>query len=189
MLYLLLDVLFLYVPLINEETKRLTLDKRVFRSVGDSRYLIRIYVRIKDGWGKSPALGKLLGLAVCVLPVPQVAILLVLPNTWGSNSLKTLTVLNSLVFFTVLNSLVASKHFHYNTHCNFRQWKLSVKAVFSLRMLFPTKYFSSEGVVNTPVGNTIFLTNRRKFFLISDENTCRKLVGTYYLFRPKISRR
>ncbi|XP_004305207.1 PREDICTED: cyclic nucleotide-gated ion channel 1-like [Fragaria vesca subsp. vesca] len=103
MLYLLLDVLFLYVPLINEEAKCLTLDKRVkiaalvFRSVGDSRYLIRIYVRIKDGWVKSPPLRKLLGLAVCVLPIPQVAILLILPNTRGSNSLKTLTVLNGLV--------------------------------------------------------------------------------------------
>ncbi|PRQ43271.1 hypothetical protein RchiOBHm_Chr3g0466651 [Rosa chinensis] len=50
MLYLLLDPLFLYAPLINENTKCLVLDNRVkiaalfFRSLGDVRYLIRIYL-------------------------------------------------------------------------------------------------------------------------------------------------
>nr|XP_011466570.1 PREDICTED: cyclic nucleotide-gated ion channel 1-like isoform X2 [Fragaria vesca subsp. vesca] len=108
MLYMLLDVLFLYVPLINEEAKCLTLDKRVkiaalvFRSVGDSRYLIRIYVRIKDGWGKSPPLGKLLGLAVCVLPIPQVVVLSFLPNMRGFGSLKIMKFLNSLIVLQYL---------------------------------------------------------------------------------------
>ncbi|KAM5560118.1 cyclic nucleotide-gated ion channel 1-like [Rosa sericea] len=106
MLYLLLDPLFLYAPLINENTKCLVLDNRVkiaalfFRSLGDVRYLIRIYLLIKEGWGKSPSRRKMLRLAsdtVSILPIPQVAILIFLPKMRGSNSLKTMTFLNSLI--------------------------------------------------------------------------------------------
>ncbi|XP_062017555.1 cyclic nucleotide-gated ion channel 1-like isoform X2 [Rosa rugosa] len=106
MLYLFLDPLFLYAPLINEQTKCVVLDNRVkiaalvLRSFGDVCHLIRIYLGIKDGWGKFPSLRKKLRLAndmVSILPIPQVAILIFFPNMRGSNSLKIMTFLNSLV--------------------------------------------------------------------------------------------
>ncbi|KAK9905198.1 hypothetical protein M0R45_000394 [Rubus argutus] len=79
--YMLADPLFLYVPLINEETKCVMLDNRlkiaaiVLRSCGDLRYVQRIYVRIKDGL-QSHSLKKIaMRVAidiVSILPVPQV---------------------------------------------------------------------------------------------------------------------
>ncbi|PRQ32954.1 hypothetical protein RchiOBHm_Chr5g0052111 [Rosa chinensis] len=111
MLYLFLDPLFLYAPLINEQTKCVVFDNRVkiaalvLRSLGDVCHLIRIYLHIKDGWWKSPSLGKKLRLAndtVSILPIPQVAILIFFPNMRGSNSLKTMTFLNSLIVLQYL---------------------------------------------------------------------------------------
>ncbi|KAM5560113.1 hypothetical protein ABKV19_021326 [Rosa sericea] len=106
MLYLFLDPLFMYAPLIDEDNKCLMLHNRVkiaalvLRSVGDVRHLIRIYLHIKDGWGKSSSLKKKLRLAndtVSILPIPQVAILIFFPNMRGFNSLKTMMFLNSLI--------------------------------------------------------------------------------------------
>jgi hypothetical protein len=83
-----LDPLFMYVPLINEDTKCVMLDYRlkiaaiVFRLFGDIKYVFRIYFRIKRGLQESRrrqeshSLMKIpMSVAndmVCILPIPQV---------------------------------------------------------------------------------------------------------------------
>lgn len=81
-IHMLLDPLFLYVPLINEDIKCVTVDNRlkiaalVLRSVSDLRYLVRIIVRIKDGERGFQSLKKIAKSTavdtVSLLPIPQV---------------------------------------------------------------------------------------------------------------------
>lgn len=80
--HVLLDPLLLYVPLINEDNKCVMVDHRlkiaaiVLRSFGDVRYLVRIILRIKDGWRASHSLYKIAMSnaidTVSILPIPQV---------------------------------------------------------------------------------------------------------------------
>ncbi|XP_040372147.1 cyclic nucleotide-gated ion channel 1 isoform X2 [Rosa chinensis] len=106
--YLFLDPLFLYAPLINGDTKCLVLDHRlkitalVFRSWGDLHYLVKMFEGLRR---KSPISKKLSGLAIdtlAILPIPQVTILGFLPKMRGSNSLKTMNVLTSLIVLQYL---------------------------------------------------------------------------------------
>lgn len=79
---MLLDPLFLYVPIINEDIKCVMLDHRlkiaalVLRSYGDVRYVVRIIIRIKKGLQESHSLKKIaITIAmdtVSLLPIPQV---------------------------------------------------------------------------------------------------------------------
>lgn len=77
---LLLDPLFLYAPLINEDTKCLVLDNKlkiialVFRSWGDLRYIFRIF-EVLYCWKKgsiSKNIQELASNMMSVLPIPQV---------------------------------------------------------------------------------------------------------------------
>ncbi|KAL6142118.1 hypothetical protein ACLB2K_060401 [Fragaria x ananassa] len=106
---MLLDPLFLYVPLINEETKCLRPDKAlmtaalILRTITDLRYVSKILHKIKQWWGKYK--GKFIekiGITsnmVAILPIPQVALLVFLPNLRGSGSMTIMKCLNSLIFF------------------------------------------------------------------------------------------
>ncbi|KAK9912779.1 hypothetical protein M0R45_036621 [Rubus argutus] len=118
--YAFLDPLFMYVPFINEETKCVMLDNRlkiaaiILRLFGDLRYVVRIIYRIKEGRQKynylkrnriggtkddqqySDFLKKIVmsvaNDAVCILPVPQVVILIFLPKMRGLSSLKIMKI-------------------------------------------------------------------------------------------------
>nr|XP_011466566.1 PREDICTED: cyclic nucleotide-gated ion channel 1-like isoform X2 [Fragaria vesca subsp. vesca] len=104
---LLLDTLFLYAPLINEDTKCLVLDNKlkiialVFRSWGDLRYIFRIAEVLYDYWhireNKQELASAIASNMMSVLPIPQVAIFYYLPKMRGSNSLKIMKFLNSLI--------------------------------------------------------------------------------------------
>ncbi|KAK9912778.1 hypothetical protein M0R45_036620 [Rubus argutus] len=110
-----LDALFLYVPLINEDTKCVMLDNRlmiaaiILRSVGDLIYVRRIYLRIKhewhhckDGWREWMGIAKK---TICILPVPQVVILTFLPKMRGLKSLKIMKFLSALILLQYLPRL------------------------------------------------------------------------------------
>ncbi|KAL6145985.1 hypothetical protein ACLB2K_056668 [Fragaria x ananassa] len=112
MIHILLDPLFLYVPLINEDIKCVTVDNRlkiaalVLRSVSDLRYLLGIIVRIKDGERDLQSLKKIAKSTavdtVSLLPIPQVVVLSFLPNMRGFSSLKIMKFLNSLIVLQYL---------------------------------------------------------------------------------------
>ncbi|XP_050379460.1 cyclic nucleotide-gated ion channel 1-like [Argentina anserina] len=113
--YLVMDPLFLYAPLINGATKCLVLDNKVkiaalvLRSWGDIRYLLNIFniydnIKHRQWRWKSPnkKMLELAGEMLAVLPIPQVAILVFLPNMRGSNSLKIMKFLNFLILLQYL---------------------------------------------------------------------------------------
>ncbi|KAK9912786.1 hypothetical protein M0R45_036628 [Rubus argutus] len=134
--YAFLDPLFMYVPFINEETKCVMLDNRlkiaaiILRLFGDLRYVVRIIYRIKEGRQKynylkrnriggtkddqqySDFLKKIVmsvaNDAVCILPVPQVVILIFLPKMRGLSSLKIMKFLNSLILLQYCHDFIQS---------------------------------------------------------------------------------
>lgn len=77
-----LDPLFLYIPLIDENTKCLMLDNGlkkialILRTITDFRYILRIFRTIKGGFQESSKIMKIvMNLVidvVAVLPIPQV---------------------------------------------------------------------------------------------------------------------
>ncbi|KAL6138723.1 hypothetical protein ACLB2K_064002 [Fragaria x ananassa] len=111
-IHMLLDPLFLYVPLINEDIKCVMVDNRlkiaalVLRSVSDLRYQVRIIVRTKqDGKRDFQSLKKIAKSTavdtVSHLPIPQVVVLSFLPNM-RVGSLKIMKFLNSLIVLQYL---------------------------------------------------------------------------------------
>ncbi|PRQ43252.1 putative potassium channel, voltage-dependent, EAG/ELK/ERG [Rosa chinensis] len=106
---MLLDPLFLYIPLIKEETKCLMLDKKlmiaalILRIVTDLRYVMKIGSKIKK-WRGSPKeiAGSIATDVVAILPIPQVVVLVFLPRMRSSGSLSIMKFLNSLILFQYL---------------------------------------------------------------------------------------
>ncbi|KAM5560139.1 hypothetical protein ABKV19_021343 [Rosa sericea] len=105
---MLLDPLFLCIPLINEKTKCLVLDRKlmiaalILRVVTDLRYVVKIGSKIKKWWRRSSKKIGITSNVVAILPIPQVVILVFLPNMRGSGSLTVMKFLNSLIFFQYL---------------------------------------------------------------------------------------
>ncbi|CAN6581225.1 unnamed protein product [Malus baccata var. baccata] len=111
---MLVDPLFLYVPIINENIKCLTLDEKlkkiaiVLRSFTDLPYLLKIIYHVLRTWWKLSILEDSLqanemGLLkspihniLAVLPIQQIIILIFLPTTRNSRSLNVMKFLNSL---------------------------------------------------------------------------------------------
>ncbi|KAJ7959307.1 cyclic nucleotide-gated ion channel 1 [Quillaja saponaria] len=120
-----LDPLFLYVPVIDDDKKCLGLDKRmettatVLRSFSDIFYIIHIIFQFRTGFiapssrvfGRGVLVEDAWAIAkrylssyflidiLAVLPLPQVVILIVIPNMRGSTSLNTKNLLKCVVFF------------------------------------------------------------------------------------------
>ncbi|BAT78803.1 Cyclic nucleotide-gated ion channel 1 [Vigna angularis] len=120
-----LDPLFFYVPVIDDNNKCLSLDRKmeitatVLRSFSDIFYIIHIIFQFRTGFiaPSSRVFGR--GVLVedtwviamrylssyflidilAVLPLPQVAILIIIPKLRGSESLNTKTLLKFIVFF------------------------------------------------------------------------------------------
>ncbi|XP_068318430.1 cyclic nucleotide-gated ion channel 1-like [Pyrus communis] len=109
---ILLDPLFLYVPIINENIKCLALDDKlkiialVLRSFTDLPFLLNLLRCVLPTWYTSYILEDLLDDVIpesrmlnilAVLPIPQVVILIFLPKTRNSRSLNRMKFLNSLI--------------------------------------------------------------------------------------------
>ncbi|OIV98002.1 hypothetical protein TanjilG_26633 [Lupinus angustifolius] len=120
-----LDPLFLYVPVINNGRKCLSLDKTmeitatVLRSFSDIFYIIHIIFQFHTGFiapssrvfGRGVLVEDAWAIAVryltsyflvdilAVLPLPQVVILIIIPKMKGSESLNTKNLLKFVVFF------------------------------------------------------------------------------------------
>ncbi|KAI4307131.1 hypothetical protein L6164_030350 [Bauhinia variegata] len=120
-----LDPLFLYVPVINDEKKCLSLDKKmqtvatVLRSFSDIFHIIHIIfqfrtgfiapssrvfgrgVLVEDSWAiaKRYLSSYFLIDILAVLPLPQVVVLIVIPKMRGFTSLNTKNLLKFIVFF------------------------------------------------------------------------------------------
>ncbi|KAM5556197.1 hypothetical protein ABKV19_023868 [Rosa sericea] len=104
----LLDPLFLYIPLINQEMKCIALDKNlkiaavVLRSITDLVYIVKIIFQIYK-------LEKVTAMAIwrsyilidilAIVPIPQVVILIFFTKMSGSRSMNTRKFLNFLVLF------------------------------------------------------------------------------------------
>ncbi|KAL6138738.1 hypothetical protein ACLB2K_064017 [Fragaria x ananassa] len=106
---MLLDPLFLYIPLINEERKCLMLDKKlmtaalILRIVTDLRYVIKIGSKtIKCRRCPKKIAGSIATDVVAILPIPQVIVLVFLPRMRGSTSLSIMKFLNWLILFQYL---------------------------------------------------------------------------------------
>ncbi|KAM1159482.1 hypothetical protein ACFX19_033219 [Malus domestica] len=112
---MLVDPLFLYVPIINENIKCLTLDEKlkkiviVLRAFTDLPYLLKIIDHVVRPWCTLSLLEDFLDFAelgipvkspiqniLAVLPIPQIVILIFLPTTRNSKSLNIMKFLNSL---------------------------------------------------------------------------------------------
>ncbi|RXI02248.1 hypothetical protein DVH24_026778 [Malus domestica] len=111
---MLVDPLFLYVPIINENIKCLTLDEKlkkiviVLRAFTDLPYLLKIIDHVLRPWCTLSLLEDFLDFAelgipvspiqniLAVLPIPQIVILIFLPTTRNSKSLNIMKFLNSL---------------------------------------------------------------------------------------------
>ncbi|XP_068318962.1 cyclic nucleotide-gated ion channel 1-like [Pyrus communis] len=109
---ILLDTLFLYVPIINENIKCFALDDKlkiiaiVLRSFTDLPFLLNLLRYVLPTWYTSYILEGLLDDVIpesrmlnilAVLPIPQVVILIFLPKTRNSRSLNRMKFLNSLI--------------------------------------------------------------------------------------------
>nr|XP_011466558.1 PREDICTED: cyclic nucleotide-gated ion channel 1-like isoform X2 [Fragaria vesca subsp. vesca] len=106
---MLLDPLFLYIPLINEERKCLMLDKKlmtaalILRIVTDLRYVMKIGSKtIKCRRCPKKIAGSIATDVVAILPIPQVIVLVFLPRMRGSTSLSIMKFLNWLILFQYL---------------------------------------------------------------------------------------
>ncbi|CAJ1974374.1 unnamed protein product [Sphenostylis stenocarpa] len=120
-----LDPLFFYVPVIDDNNKCLSLDRKmeitatVLRSFSDIFYIIHIIFQFRTGFiapssrvfGRGVLVEDAWAIAMrylssyflidilAVLPLPQVAILIIIPKLRGSESLNTKTLLKFIVFF------------------------------------------------------------------------------------------
>ncbi|XP_048429599.1 cyclic nucleotide-gated ion channel 1-like [Pyrus x bretschneideri] len=109
---ILVDTLFLYVPIINENIKCLALDDKlkiiaiVLRPFTDLPFLLNLLHHVLPTWCTSYILEYLLADVIpesrmynilAVLPIPQVVILIFLPKTRNSRSLNIMKFLNSLI--------------------------------------------------------------------------------------------
>ncbi|RDX62639.1 Cyclic nucleotide-gated ion channel 1 [Mucuna pruriens] len=120
-----LDPLFFYVPVIDDNKKCLSLDRKmeitatVLRSFSDIFYIIHIIFQFRTGFiapssrvfGRGVLVEDAWAIAMrylssyflidilAVLPLPQVAILIIIPKLKGSESLNTKTLLKFIVFF------------------------------------------------------------------------------------------
>ncbi|TKY74116.1 Cyclic nucleotide-gated ion channel 1 [Spatholobus suberectus] len=120
-----LDPLFFYVPVIDDNKKCLSLDRKmeitatVLRSFSDIFYIIHIIFQFRTGFiapssrvfGRGVLVEDAWAIAMrylssyflidilAVLPLPQVAILIIIPKLRGSLSLNTKTLLKFIVFF------------------------------------------------------------------------------------------
>ncbi|KAM1798641.1 hypothetical protein ACFX12_032691 [Malus domestica] len=112
---MLVDPLFLYVPIINENIKCLLLDEKlkkiaiVLRAFTDLPFLLTIIYLVLRTWCKLRFMEHLLyddeigvlkspiQIILAVLPIPQIVILIFLPKMWNSRSLNRMKFLNSLV--------------------------------------------------------------------------------------------
>ncbi|KAK7351010.1 hypothetical protein VNO77_10130 [Canavalia gladiata] len=120
-----LDPLFFYVPVIDDNKKCLSLDRKmeitatVLRSFSDIFYIIHIIFQFRTGFiapssrvfGRGVLVEDAWAIAMrylssyflidilAVLPLPQVAILIIIPKLKGSKSLNTKTLLKFIVFF------------------------------------------------------------------------------------------
>ncbi|KAM3008165.1 hypothetical protein FF2_032335 [Malus domestica] len=116
---MLVDPLFLYVPIISENIKCLALDEKlkkitiVFRSFTDLPYLLKIIYHVLRTWWKLSFLEDLPYLddenemptipkspihnILAALPIPQIIILIFLLTTRDSRSLNIMKFLNSLI--------------------------------------------------------------------------------------------
>ncbi|KAJ0098529.1 hypothetical protein Patl1_20325 [Pistacia atlantica] len=120
-----LDPLFFYVPVINDNKKCLTLDRKmettasVLRSFTDIFYLLHIIFQFRTGFIAPPSRVFGRGILVedtwliakkylssyflidilAVLPLPQVVILIIIPRLGGSEALNTKNLLKFVVFF------------------------------------------------------------------------------------------
>lgn len=125
MLAVSLDPLFFYIPVIDDDRKCLVLDKKlektasVLRSFTDIFYIIHIIfqfrtgfiapysrvfgrgVLVEDGWeiAKRYMSSYFLIDILAVLPLPQVVILIIIPELHGSKSLNTKNLLKFVVLF------------------------------------------------------------------------------------------
>ncbi|KAA8540020.1 hypothetical protein F0562_026712 [Nyssa sinensis] len=120
-----LDPLFFYIPVINDDKKCLGLDQKleitasVLRSFTDIFYMIHIIFQFRTGFiapssrvfGRGVLVEDAWAIAwrylsfyflidiLAVLPLPQVVILIIIPNMGGSKSLNTKNLLKFVVFF------------------------------------------------------------------------------------------
>ncbi|KAI8564987.1 hypothetical protein RHMOL_Rhmol03G0225500 [Rhododendron molle] len=120
-----LDPLFFYIPVINDEKKCLALDKKlevtsiVLRSFTDIFYILHIIFQFRTGFiapssrvfGRGVLVEDALAIAkrylssyffvdiLAVLPLPQVVILVIIPEMGGSSSLNTKNLLKLVVLF------------------------------------------------------------------------------------------
>ncbi|XP_008225798.1 PREDICTED: uncharacterized protein LOC103325420 isoform X2 [Prunus mume] len=116
-----LDPLFLYIPIINEENKCLGMDKKlrnaalVLRSLTDIIFVVRIVHQIRTkledseepaegreslGWKWRPLLCVPLIIdLLAILPIPQLAIVVVFFRTRGSGYLQKINILNAFLLF------------------------------------------------------------------------------------------
>ncbi|KAL2339639.1 hypothetical protein Fmac_007579 [Flemingia macrophylla] len=120
-----LDPLFFYVPVIDDNKKCLSLDRKmeitatVLRSFSDIFYIIHIIFQFRTGFiapssrvfGRGVLVEDAWAIAMrylssyflidilAVLPLPQAAILIIIPKLRGSESLNTKTLLKFIVFF------------------------------------------------------------------------------------------
>ncbi|XAR52235.1 hypothetical protein NMG60_11020192 [Bertholletia excelsa] len=126
------DPLFFYIPVIDDDRKCLTLDKKlqitaiVLRSFTDLFYITHIIfqfrtgfiappsrvfgrgVLVKDSWAiaKRYLSSYFLIDVLAVLPLPQTVILLIIPHMGGSVSLNTKNLLKFIVFFQYIPRVV-----------------------------------------------------------------------------------
>ncbi|KAF7816713.1 cyclic nucleotide-gated ion channel 1-like [Senna tora] len=127
-----LDPLFFYVPVLDDQKKCLSLDRKmeitatVLRSFSDIFYIIHIIfqfrtgfiapssrvfgrgVLVKDGWAIARRyLSSYFWIDIlAVLPLPQVVILIVIPRLHGFESLNTKNLLKFVVFFQYVPRLL-----------------------------------------------------------------------------------
>lgn len=120
-----LDPLFFYVPVMDDDQKCLGLDKKmeitasVLRSFTDIFYILHIVLQFRTGFiapssrvfGRGVLVEDAWAIAkrylssyflidiLAVLPLPQVVILIIVPNMRGSRSLNTKDLLKFIVFF------------------------------------------------------------------------------------------
>lgn len=125
-----LDPLFLYVPIVNDEHKCLDLDKKmeitasVLRSFTDIFYILHIIFQFRTGFISSRVFGR--GVLVedtwaiarrylssyfiidilAVLPLPQVVILIVIPQLGGSKPLNTKNLLKFVIILQYIPRLI-----------------------------------------------------------------------------------
>ncbi|KAL8537903.1 hypothetical protein ACS0TY_000013 [Phlomoides rotata] len=127
-----LDPLFFYIPIINNEKKCLDLDRKlevaasILRSFTDIFYLLHILfqfrtgfiapssrvfgrgVLVQDSWeiAKRYLSSYFIIDVLAVLPLPQIAILIIIPNLKGARSLNTKNLLKFVVFFQYIPRLL-----------------------------------------------------------------------------------